>query len=114
MACPNKNRQRPRTVAFRLTDDEFTRLEQRVRITGEVKGDYLRDMALNGEINISVGKFKSDKLALALKGLANELRYVVESQGNEDIIDKLKECQIMIDALCSLMIACKKELNILG
>jgi len=48
MACPNRNRKRPRTVAFRLTDEEFLRLDQRVKITGEVKGDYLRTMALEG------------------------------------------------------------------
>ena len=56
MACPNKNRERSRTVAFRLTEEEFLRLEQRIVVTGEVKGDYLRAMALEGEINIFVGK----------------------------------------------------------
>lgn len=99
MACPNKNRQRPRTVAFRLTDDEFTRLEQRVKITGEVKGDYLRAMALNGEINISVGKFKSDKLALALKSLRDELDIVFKSREEKDLIKILQECYSMIDEM---------------
>lgn len=65
MACPNKNRYRPKTIAFRVTEEDIS-IVQRVKITGEVKGDYLRSMALNGDIKIAVGKFKIDKLALAI------------------------------------------------
>lgn len=111
MACPNKNRHRPRTVAFRLTDDEFIRLEQRVKITGEAKGDYLREMALNGEINISVGKFKSDKLALAFKSLSNELETaIIENMGNV-LSNKVRECLIMISELYYLMDRTHEEIS---
>lgn len=103
MACPNKNRQRSRTVAFRLTDDEFIRLEQRVKMTGEIKGDYLREMALNGEINISVGKFKSDKLALALKKLAECIQVSDKMKENEEFVRRIEESTIMIQELHGLI-----------
>jgi len=105
VACPNKNRQRPRTVAFRLTDDEFIRLEQRVKITGEVKGDYLREMALNGEINISVGKFKSDKLALAIKSFVDELNRAILLDDDQALNKKVQECAVMISEMYCIISA---------
>lgn len=102
MTCPNKNRHRARTVAFRLTDEEFLRLDQRVKVTGEVKGDYLRAMALEGEINIRVGKYKSDKLALAVKILSEELKKAMINQ-EEEIIGIVRESQILIEELNMLV-----------
>ena len=104
MACSNKNRQRPRTVSFRMTDNEFIRLEQRVKITGEVKGDYLRNMALNGEININVGKFKSEKLALELKRLYEELHCSLEGEIKKNINHKVEVCCAMVREIYSLVI----------
>jgi len=46
MACPNRNRNRPRTLAFRCTDEEFEIIDKRIKVTGEVKGDYLREVVL--------------------------------------------------------------------
>jgi hypothetical protein len=102
MACPNRNRKRPRTVAFRLTDEEFMRLDQRVKIAGEVKGDYLRAMALEGEINISVGKYKSDKLAIAIGKLKEELKRAIED-GPDVIQASARKCQIMIEEVFKLV-----------
>ncbi len=112
MTCPNKNRHRPRTVAFRLTDEEFVTLDQRVKITGEVKGDYLREIALNGEVNINVGKFKSDKLALALSNLTKELQTTLEKGIEYNLIEKLNECQIMIKEMYALVKIEDDELSV--
>jgi hypothetical protein len=109
MACPNKNRYRPKTIAFRVTEDEDIRIVQRVKITGEVKGDYLRSMALNGDINITVGKFKSDKLALAIKKLSEVLRDSLNAGIEEEISNKILETNILLDELQKLMTADKKE-----
>ncbi len=103
MACPNRNRKRPRTVAFRLTDEEFMRLDQRVKITGEVKGDYLRAMALTGEINIGVGKYQSDKLALELKKLTNGLDKVIEKNYEKDIYGIVTEIKLLFEELHKLV-----------
>lgn len=103
MACPNKNRHRPRTVAFRLTDEEFMRLDQRVKVTGEVKGDYLREIALNGEIKINVGKFKSDKLALVLKRLTVELNDAMLNGDDEELKLRVVESVILIEEIYEMM-----------
>ena len=109
MACPNKNRYRPRTVAFRLTDEEFIKIEQRVKITGEVKGDFLRAMALNGKITINVGKYKSDKLALAIKKLSEVLRNFLKVEIEEDISNKILETNLLLKELQKLMTVDKNE-----
>lgn len=103
MACPNKNRHRPRTVAFRLTDEEFLRLEQRVKVTGEVKGDYLREIALNGEVKINVGKFKSDKLALVLKRLSAGLYEAMSNSDNTEMKERVEESRFLIEEIYELM-----------
>lgn len=110
MACPNKNRHRPKTVAFRVTEEEDLRIVQRVKITGEVKGDYLRSMALNGEINISVGKFKSDKLALAMKNLNRDLQRVIGENSEDDLKRLLDEIQIMLKEIYPLVMPEKVEI----
>lgn len=109
MACPNKNRHRPRTVAFRLTDEEFMRLDQRVKVTGEVKGDYLREIALNGEIKINVGKFKSDKLALYLKRLSTELYDATFNRDDEELKVRVVESMFIIEEIYKLMLKTSDE-----
>lgn len=103
MACPNRNRHRPRTVAFRLTDDEFVRIEQRVKVTGEVKGDFLREIALNGEIKINVGKYKSDKLALAIRRLTEQLKHSLEYHNEKELVKQTFETKVLLEELLSLV-----------
>ncbi len=104
MACPNKNRQRPRTVAFRLTDEEFMRLEQRVAVTGEVKGDYLRAIALEGEINIFVGKYKSDKLALGIRKLTRSMDDALKNEELEICSDIIGKGLVLLEELNKVLI----------
>lgn len=103
MACPNRNRHRPRTLAFRCTDEEFEIIDKRIKVTGEVKGDYLREVVLNGEVHINVGKFKSDKLALALRNLTNELETAIQIGIESDLKDKVTESYIMVQEMYKLI-----------
>lgn len=112
MPCPNENRHRPKTVAFRVSDEEDLRIEQRVIITGETKGDFLRSMALNGEININVGKYKSDKLALAIKNLSKELNRFVVEKNVPEMITKVLESQVLIEELYAMVFDDENELNV--
>lgn len=112
MPCPNENRHRPKTEAFRVSDEEDLRIEQRVIITGETKGDFLRSMALNGEINISIGKYKSDKLALAIKNLSKELNKFTDEKYVSEITSKVRECQALIEELHALVIYDENELSV--
>lgn len=103
MACPNRNRNRPRTLAFRCTDEEFEIIDKRVRATGEVKGDYLREVVLSGEVHINVGKFKSDKLALELRNINRNFEAALELNNSEDIDNLIRMNQIMFKELYDLV-----------
>lgn len=112
MACPNRNRNRPRTLAFRCTDEEFEIIDKRIKVTGEVKGDYLREAVLSGVVNISVGKYKSDKLALALKNLTRELVRIRDSDIDEPVDVTINECLYMLKEMHLLVVPEKNELSI--
>lgn len=103
MACPNRNRQRPRTIAFRCTDEEFEIIDKRIKVTGEVKGDYLREVVLNGEVHINVGKFKSDKLALALRNLTKELENTLQNKIEGEVKKIIIESCVMLKEMYSLV-----------
>ena len=49
-------------------------MTKKIKVTNEVKGECLREVVLNGEVRINVGKFKSHKLVLAMRNLTNELK----------------------------------------
>ena len=48
-------------------------IDKRIKLTGEVKGDYLRDAILNAEIHDNVGKFMSNRIALETRNIMREL-----------------------------------------
>lgn len=112
MACPNRNRNRPRTLAFRCTDEEFEIIDKRIKVTGEVKGDYLREVVLSGEVHINVGKFKSDKLALALKNLTRELVRIRDTDIDEPLDATINECLNLLKEMHHLVVSEKNELSI--
>lgn len=109
MVCPNKNRHRPRTLAFRCTDEEFEIIDKRVKVTGEVRGNYLREVVLNGEVHINVGKFKSDKLALALRNLTKELETSLEIGEEYNLVEKINECLVMLKEIKKIGMPEKKD-----
>jgi len=103
MACPNENRERPRTVAFRVTNEEFNRIEERVTVTGEVKGDYLRAMALEGGINIFVGKYKSDKLALEFRKMRRSMEEALANVDLNYYSETIDSIRILLEELKSVV-----------
>ncbi len=110
MACPNRNRKRPRTLAFRCTDEEFEIIDKRIKVTGEVKGDYLREVVLTGKVQISVGKFKSDKLAYAIKNLARELKKIRDSNSDEELKTLLNKTHVLLQEMYPLVVPEENEL----
>ena len=104
MACPNRNRHRPRTLAFRCTDEEFDIIDNRIKVTGEVKGDYLREVVLNGKVNINVGKFRSDKLALELRNIIRELQNAIQNIDEKEIIEVINRNQIMFKTIYDIIL----------
>ena len=61
------------TMSFRVTEEEKTELEARIKVCGLPKGEYFRQSLLHQQINITAGKFHSDRLALELPRLREAL-----------------------------------------
>ena len=54
------NRTRNKTVSFRLTPEEYRQMEERIKITGLPKNEFMIRSMLEQHISIRVGKFESE------------------------------------------------------
>ena len=74
MSGLDKNRFRNTTISFRVSPEERLALEARIKVCGIPKGEYFIKSLLYQRIEISVGKYKSDRLALELKSCVKHLK----------------------------------------
>ena len=87
------------TMCFRVTPEEKAALEARFKICGIPKGDYIRESLLNQNINITAGKFHSDRLAVEIK----KLREVLETcEEDETVEDTIKACNELLRQLLKI------------
>lgn len=93
MSGLDKIRFRNTTVSFRVSPEERFALEARIKVCGIPKGEYFIKSLLHQRIEISVGKYKSDRLALELK----KLREAFESSECDTKI--LCECKALLEQL---------------
>lgn len=73
MPCKREARQRRNTIAFWLSDEEKLKVEARIKVSGISKGEYYRSAILGEEIHIVAGKYKSDRLAMALEQISIQM-----------------------------------------
>lgn len=95
MARKDENRVRSKTVSFYVTPFEHTEIQARIKVSGMPKGEYFIQSLLHQKICISVGKYKSDRLALELK----KLREALEVATSNDIADIVIECRALLSQL---------------
>ena len=96
MARRNENRVRSKTVSFYVTPLEHTELMARIKVSGMPKGEYFIQSLLHQRIEIYVGKYQSDRLALELKKLREALETVTDI---DDISDTIIECHALLNQL---------------
>ena len=96
MARKNENRVRSKTVSFYVTPLEHTELMARIKVAGMPKGEYFIQSLLHQRIEIFVGKYQSDRLALELKKLRETLETVTDI---DDIADAIIECHALLNQL---------------
>ena len=97
MSGLDKNRFRNTTISFRVSPEERLALEARIKVCAIPKGEYFIKSLLYQRIEISVGKYKSDRLALELK----KLREAFESAKCET--ETLCECKALLKQLQEVM-----------
>ena len=81
------------TMSFRVTEEEKTELEARIKVCGLPKGEYFRQSLLHQQINITAGKFNSDRLSLELRRMRETLEVTNDSEETERII---KACNALL------------------
>ena len=81
------------TMSFRVTEEEKTELEARINVCGLPKGEYFRQSLLHKQINITAGKFHSDRLALELR----RMREALESKKDpEETRKTIRVCDALL------------------
>lgn len=78
----NKNRKRPNSMSFRVSNEEKIAIETRINVSGLPKSDFYIGSCLGNNLEIIGGKFGSDRLSVQLENMN------VFLQNAENIYDK--------------------------
>lgn len=70
----NKNRKRPNTIAFHVSNEEKTAIETRINVSGLPKSEFYIGSCLEKKIDVIGGKFGSDRLSVQLENMNVFLR----------------------------------------
>ena len=95
MPCKREARKRHNTIAFWLSDEEKEIVEARIKVAGVDKGEYYRSAVLGQQVNIVAGRYKSDRLAMALEEISKNM------EGSD--ADDCRQLQVILQELLELM-----------
>ena len=70
----NKNRKRPNTIAFHVSNEEKVAIETRINISGLPKSEFYIGSCLDKKLEVIGGKFGSDRLSVQLENMNVFLR----------------------------------------
>ncbi len=101
-----QNRTRPKTVAFRLTSEEYRNMEARIKLTGLPRGEFILRSILEQPIFIRAGKFESDRLSLEIRRLKDAL---LQAEVPEEAVPLLLECRALMEQIIQITNAGQKE-----
>lgn len=93
------NRARNKTVSFRLTPEEHRQMEERIRIVGLPKNEFMIRSMLEQHISIRVGKFESDRLSLEVRRLKDALK---DAAIPEEAVGLLLECRALMEQIIQI------------
>lgn len=99
MSKKNVMRKRNKTLAFRLSNDEYNLIQAKIKISGMNKGQFILNSLINQNITISGGKFQSDRLAIELNKLSCSLENTKTTDGTLIV---LKECKSLLEQLYNI------------
>lgn len=94
MSGLDKNRKRNQTICFRMSPEERRQLYARITASGLPKGVYMIQSSLNQSIEITVGKYESDRLSIELKKLREALK---NETGSEVKTELVKDCIALLN-----------------
>ncbi len=99
MSGLDNDRFRNQTVSFRVSPAERQALDARIRISGMPKGKFIIQSVLNGRVEISVGKYQSDRLSLELRRLREQMSKAEIAHSDPQQAGTLEECRTLLTEL---------------
>lgn len=110
----NKNRKRPNSMSFRVSNEEKIAIETRINVSGLPKSEFYIESCLEKKLDVIGGKFGSDRLSVQLENMNVFLRNAEEiyNQNQKIIADYTKEIGAITKRLNELneaMIEIQKE-----
>lgn len=69
-----KNRKRPNTIAFHVSNEEKIAIETRINVSGLPKSEFYIGSCLEKKLDVIGGKFGSDRLSVQLENMNVFLR----------------------------------------
>ena len=94
MGYQDHNRIRSKAVTFNLSPEEYRQMEERIKLTGLSKVEFIIRSMLEQRIEIRVGKFESDRLSLEVRRLKDALNRVPTP---EEAVELLLECRALLE-----------------
>lgn len=92
-----KNRKRPNTIAFHVSDAEKVAIETRINVSGLAKSEFYIESCLDKKLDVIGGKFGSDRLSVQLENMNVFLR------NSEEIYNKnQKIIKDYTDEICTI------------
>lgn len=70
----NKNRKRPNSMSFRVSNEEKIAIETRINVSGLPKSEFYIGSCLEKKLEVIGGKFGSDRLSVQLENMNVFLR----------------------------------------
>ena len=102
MSGLDKNRFRNRVISIRVSPEESEQIEARIKVSGMMKSEYYIKTFLQQEINITVGKYQSDRLSLEFRRL-RECIENMEATNDNDFFPLLLSCKALLTELKPLV-----------
>lgn len=89
----NKNRKRPNSMSFRVSNEEKIAIETRINVSGLPKSEFYIGSCLDRKLEVIGGKFGSDRLSVQLENMNVFLRNAEEiyNQNQKIIANYTKE-----------------------
>ena len=97
----NRKRNKDMAVAFWATEEEKREIEMRFACCGMPKGQYVIQCLLHQKIEITAGRYKSDRLAVEMKRLREQLDRTELTDDEAYWI--LVDCRALIRQLISII-----------
>lgn len=110
----NKNRKRPNSMSFRVSNEEKIAIETRINVSGLPKSEFYIGSCLDKKLDVIGGKFGSDRLSVQLENmnvfLRNaELIYDKNQKIIKDYTDEIDAITKRLNDLNEAVIEAQKE-----